>query len=144
MCVGMAGPLLSLLWSVADLKQIVGVGEGPLELPLPTRQTLYLVDDAHRIEMDDLGLGTHLAGAVPVVMFAVGTADFLSMRTSFLRTLPRLRSGLVLAPGSIGDARAFGINRLGDVAVAEPRAGRGLLVTGGEAPERRVPQCGGA
>ena len=138
--IGVAPSRRSPLWAATDrLSSVLGVSDGPLSLPALRRPTLFLIDDVHRIEMDDLGLGDVLAGPVPVGIFAVGTPDFLSMRTSFMRTLPKLRSGIALAPASPGDGRAFGVTRLPDVVVSEGRAGRGALVIGGEPTGIQLP-----
>lgn len=139
--IGLPASRRSRLWHPdATLDQVLGVSAAqPVQLGELHEQTIIMVDDAHRLEVDDIGLSKLLHAEHPVVLVVAGAVDFVSRRSGFLRTLPRMRSGIVLAPSGSGDGSAFGLSRIPDAALAEGRAGRGLLVSNGEWREHQLP-----
>lgn len=139
--VGLPASKRSPLWRAeAPLDLVVGVDPArPAHLDPLTRPTVILVDDAHRLDMDDLGLKPVLESDHPAIVVAAGAVDFISRRSGFLRTLPKARTAVLLAPSNPSDASSFGLSRIPDAALTDTRAGRGLLVAGGEWQEIQFP-----
>lgn len=139
--IGLPASKRSPLWRAeAPLDLVVGVDTArPAHLDPLSRPTVILVDDAHRLDMDDLGLKPVLESEYPAIIVAAGAVDFVSRRSGFLRTLPKVRTAVLLAPSNASDASSFGLSRIPDSALTDARSGRGLLVAGGEWQEIQFP-----
>ena len=129
-----------VLQSDGRYAHVVAVGTDGLGLgSRPSGRVLVVLDDAHRVSCEDLGIGTWFDSDELTCIMLSGTPEFLAGRTRFIKSLPELRAGVVLAPQSSTDAQAFGLRRLPDGAFVDPRPGRGFAVVGGEAREVQFP-----
>lgn len=137
--IGLAPSRRSLIWKESAPFDAVGrvSANGPVDLALPRRPTLVLIDDAHRLDVDDLGLKVVLEHPWPVAIVVAAATEYVTRRQGFLKSLPTARAGLLLAPQSVAEV-AFGLQRAPDSLIADPRPGRGLAVANGDAEEVQV------
>lgn len=112
---------------VSELDALEAPGEAP---------TLYLVDDAHRLD-DSAPLAKLIEDAEDNAMVVLaGPVDALGPRTGVMRALPEHRSTITLAPST---SNAAGGGRVPDRYRRDPRPGLGVAFVAGQFSGVQIP-----
>ncbi len=98
---------------------------------------VILIDDLNRL--DDATVLKPLLGTAEPFVIASAPADTLSARMGVMREMPSLGAGILLAPQSGLDGNAFGLRRLPEELISDPRPGKGVLALAGEAIQIQIP-----
>lgn len=98
---------------------------------------VILIDDLNRL--DDAAVLKPLLSCGDPFVIASAPADTLSSRMGVMREMPSLGAGLILAPQGGLDGNAFGLRRLSDELLTDPRPGKGILAVAGEAIQIQIP-----